>query len=123
MIEAHPWVGVGPEQVGRQFLAYVPPDAGPPLPEGWYGHLHNVYLQYAAERGIPVLLIFLALVGVVLWRGIRTAAHAPLVHGVVAALIALMVGGIFEFNLGDSEVLTLFLALLACVYVPQPERA
>ena len=35
----------------------------------------------------------------------------------------LLVGGIFEFNLGDSEVLMLFLALLACGYVPKLERA
>ncbi len=50
MIRSHPFMGLGPEQVGRQFLAYVPSDIPKPLPKGWYGHLHNVYLQYAAER-------------------------------------------------------------------------
>jgi len=30
----------------------VPADVRRPLPDGWYGHLHNIYLQFAAERGI-----------------------------------------------------------------------
>ena len=51
MIEAHPWLGLGPEQVKVQFLNYVPADVPRPLPTGWYGHLHNIYLHYAAERG------------------------------------------------------------------------
>ena len=53
MIRAHPILGLGPEQVGKVFLAYVPPDILSPLPKGWYGHLHNIYLQFAAERGLP----------------------------------------------------------------------
>ena len=53
MVSAHPWFGIGPEQIKPQFLNYVPADVPRPLPKGWYGHLHNVYLQYAAERGIP----------------------------------------------------------------------
>lgn len=126
MIRAHPWFGLGPEMVGRDFRRYVPP-SNPPLPEGWYGHLHNIYLQYAAERGIPVLLVFLWLVTKALtdWmRAARSAAgeRAAVLHGCIAAVVAVLVGGIFEFNLGDSEVLMLFLALLACGYVPKPER-
>jgi putative inorganic carbon (hco3(-)) transporter len=127
MVRAHPWFGVGPEIVGRDFRRYLPV-VGPPLPEGWYGHLHNIYLQYAAERGIPVLLVFLWLVGKALRDWLRAARrpageNAAVLHGCIAALIAVLVGGIFEFNLGDSEVLMLFLALLACGYVADPERA
>jgi O-antigen ligase len=127
MIRAHPWFGLGPEMVGRDFRRYVP-IVGPPLPEGWYGHLHNIYLQYAAERGVPVLLVFLWLVGKALtdWlRAARRAAgeRAAVLHGCIAGVVAVLVGGIFEFNLGDSEVLMLFFALLACGYVSEPERA
>ena len=55
MIEAHPLLGLGPEEPHYQFDQYLPPDVTVPAP-GWYGHLHNIYLQYAAERGIPVML-------------------------------------------------------------------
>ncbi|HET8547874.1 MAG TPA: O-antigen ligase family protein [Bryobacteraceae bacterium] len=127
MIRAHPWFGLGPEMPGREFRRFIPV-VGPPLPEGWYGHLHNVYLQYAAERGVPVLLVFLWMVGKALWDWLRaarrsTAESAAVLHGCIAAVIAVLVAGIFEFNLGDSEVLMLFLALLACGYVAKPERA
>ena len=66
MIKAHPIVGVGPEEVSdvRVFDRYVPPDISRPLPEGSYGHLHNVYIQYAAERGIPAALFIVAVLAV-----------------------------------------------------------
>ncbi len=127
MIKAHPLLGVGPEHVGKEFDRYIPGDIGRPLPIGWYGHLHNIYLQYAAERGIPVLLCMLWVIGKVLrdaaigLRGASSTRRAVL-HGAIAAIIAVLVGGFFEFNLGDSEVLMLFLGILACVYVPDSER-
>lgn len=59
MVKAHPWFGLGPEQIRRQFDSYVPASIARPLPVGYYGHLHNIYVQYAAERGIPGLLFML----------------------------------------------------------------
>ncbi len=123
MIKAHPWFGLGPEMPGRRFLDYLPSDIPTPLPEGFYGHLHNVYLQYAAERGIPTLLAFLWLVGKALadfWRAAarRTdALNRAILHGAVACLLGLLVEGFFEHNLGDSEVLTMFLTVLAAGYI------
>jgi len=125
MIKAHPLLGVGPEHVGRDFEQYVPADIARPLPVGWYGHLHNIYLQYAAERGIPVFLCMMWIIGKVLldaFVALRDATpyRRAILHGAIAAIIAVLVGGIFEFNLGDSEVLMLFLGILACTYVREP---
>ncbi len=39
-----------------------------------------------------------------------------LLHASVAGILAILVGGLLERNIGDSEVLTLFWALLACGY-------
>jgi putative inorganic carbon (HCO3(-)) transporter len=125
MVKAHPWFGLGPEQVKKQFDRYIPADIPRPLPWGWYGHLHNIYLQYAAERGIPVLLVFLWLVGKVFLDFRRAVARAApglgnrraILHGCIAAFIAVMVGGLFEHNLGDSEVLQIFLTVIAIGYV------
>ena len=124
MIRAHPWFGLGPEEVKAQFDSYVPADIPRPLPEGWYGHLHNIYLQYAAERGIPTMLMMLWLLGQVVYDCLRRAWRLPagrsdlkfLLHGTVAVVLATMIAGIFEYNLGDSEVLTMFLIVVGCAY-------
>jgi len=123
MIRAHPWFGLGPEQVGPQFLQYVPLDVPRPLPKGWYGHLHNVYLQYAAERGIPALLVMLWLLAKIMvdLHGAATRLHShPAVwafYGAVAVEVGILAEGFFEYNLGDSEVLTMFLVAVTCGYV------
>jgi len=124
MIRAHPWFGVGPEEVKVQFNSYVPADVPRPLPEGWYGHLHNIYLQYAAERGIPTMLLMLWMLGQILWDCLHRVWRLPagradlkfVLHGAVAVLIATMIAGCFEYNLGDSEVLTMFLVVVGCAY-------
>lgn len=110
MIAAHPLLGLGPEGPGKHFKEYLPEEwKAKPLPDGWYGHLHNVYLQYASERGVPALLCFLIFVGLNLrlWWKEPTALR----RFCVAAMAGLAISGLFEHNLGDSEVLTLFLAL------------
>lgn len=125
MVREHPWFGLGPERVKARFEEFVPPGTPRPLPEGWYGHLHNIYLHYAAERGIPTMLALMWLLGRILWDFGREIRRLPpgrsevkfVLHAGMAGLIATLVEGIFELNLGDSEVLTMFLAIVACGYV------
>jgi O-antigen ligase len=124
MIKAHPWFGIGPEQIGKQFLSYVPAYIPRPLPVGYYGHLHNIYLQYAAERGIPAMLVMMWLIAEMLWDCARCLRRLPpgpsqarfVLHGAIAFTIAILVEGLFEFNLGDSEVLMMFVSVLALAY-------
>ena len=40
-----------------------------------------------------------------------------LLHGGIAVVIATLVEGFAEYNLGDSEVLTMFLVVVACGYL------
>ncbi len=124
MIEAHPVFGIGPEQIQPQFLKYLPADVPLPLPKGWYGHLHNLYLQYAAERGLPALAFVLWIIGRMAtdsWKALRASprkADARFVWlGGLAVTAAVLAEGFFEYNLGDSEVLTMFLATLTCGYI------
>ncbi len=125
MIKAHPWFGLGPEEIGRSFETYVPKDIRRPLPVGYYGHLHNIYLQYAAERGIPGLFCVLWFIGLALWDFVRALLTLPpglrsqqrfILHGAIAVTIGVLVGGFFEYNLGDSEVLMMFVTVLALGY-------
>jgi putative inorganic carbon (HCO3(-)) transporter len=125
MIAEHPWFGLGPERVKARFLEYVPADVPRPLPAGWYGHLHNIYLHFAAERGIPAALVLLWMLGKILFDMLAQIRKLPpgrsdvkfALHAAVAIVIATMTEGVFELNLGDSEVLTMFLAAVACGYV------
>ncbi|HMD35097.1 MAG TPA: O-antigen ligase family protein [Vicinamibacterales bacterium] len=112
MIAAHPLTGVGPDMVERQYEQYRGPDAVNRINP----HLHNDPLQIAAERGLPALAVWLWFIGAVvwdLWRRYTTgAAERFLAAGALAAVVALLTAGLFEYNFGDSEVLMLFLILV-----------
>ena len=134
MIRAHPWLGLGPEMVGPQVERYAPAWIRRPFPEGYYGHLHNIYLHYGAERGLPAVVFLMAAFAMLFWHQIRALRvqrkradpHARslerAIHlSVIASLVAILVGGIFEYNLGDSEILTMFFVIVAGGYLATPE--
>jgi putative inorganic carbon (HCO3(-)) transporter len=125
MIKAHPWLGVGPEQVWRQARNYMPAGVAPPSLESseYYGHLENDYIQYAAERGIPAMLALMWMIAWALFdfgRGlVRLPAGADqkwVLHGAIAVIIGVMVAGWFSWNLNASTVLAMFLAVVGCGY-------
>ncbi len=127
MIKAHPIVGVGPEEVKKDavFYTYLPKDIRLPLPDGYYGHLHNIYIHFGAECGVPATLFLVAAFALGLAdfrRGLRTLPPGRsdrrfLLHAAVACIIATMAVGIFEKNIGDTEVLTMFLTTMCLGYV------
>jgi O-antigen ligase len=132
MIKAHPLVGVGPDEIQKPqvFDAYLPRDIPKPLPDGYYGHLHNIYIQYAAERGIPAALLIAGALLMALVDFRRALGTLPpgrsdrrfFLHASIAVIIGTMVSGWWEYNLNDTEVLTMFLALMCLGYLAA-ERA
>ncbi len=129
MIEAHPLLGLGPDVQKLKFYDYVPPDIPWPLPVGFYQHLHNIYIQYAADRGIPTMLMlvwFLIEIMVNAWRKLKTlppgrSTSRFVLQAAVACTLGSMISGIFEYNLNTSVVLTLFLAIAACSAIVSEE--
>jgi putative inorganic carbon (hco3(-)) transporter len=124
MIRAHPWLGIGPEQVQYQYLNYLPPGTRLPLPTGFYGHLHNIYVHFAAELGVPTMLALLWIFARALNDLLRALRRLPrdapqrwILHAAIACIILILVGGFYEKNMGDSHVLSMFLAILGCGYV------
>ncbi len=117
IIKTHPLTGVGPEQVQRNFDRFAPADIPRPFPVSWwYGHLHNIYIHYSADRGIPAMLAIVGFFALSFVTAARAARHATgdrqwILHGIAAFLAALLVTGIFEHNLADSEILMLSLGL------------
>ena len=56
------------------------------------------------------------------WRGLRKLPPGRsnrrfLLHGGIAVVLAILAEGFVEYNLGDSEVLTMFLVVVACGYL------
>jgi O-antigen ligase len=125
MIKRHPLLGLGPDGPKFHFEEYVPAEYAKSRPPGFYQHVHNVYLQYGADRGIPTALMMVwLLVQVVVdfWRGLLRLPPGPstrkfLLHGGIAVVLATMVDGVVEYNLGDSEFLTMFLVVVGCGYL------
>lgn len=125
MVADRPLLGIGPEMVEHRYPIYREPTA----PRLWVPHLHNNLLQLAAERGLPALAAYLAMTVLALVaavRGLRRAgglrapartgpeATAAGLHlGALLALGAFNLGGLFEFNWGDTEVQRLALFALA----------
>jgi putative inorganic carbon (HCO3(-)) transporter len=133
MIKAHPLVGVGPDEIIKDsvFFTYLPADVTRPLPSGYYGHLHNFYIQYAAERGIPAALLITGALVMALIDFRRALRKLPpgrsdlrfLLQAAIACILGTMVGGVFEYNLNDTEVLTMFLAIMCLGYLAAERSA
>ena len=132
IMREHPFLGIGPGRMDRVFWQYAPNPETADRAHIFTGHLHSNLLQLAAERGVPCALSFLWLIGMVLlaaakgfqkWRGDpRRAAAAA---AVFASVLGFFAAGMFEFNFGDSEVLSLILLLSVTPYLvaeePRPD--
>jgi len=123
MVRDHPVVGVGPEMVERQYVAYRPASyVNPTNP-----HLHNVPVQIAAERGVPALVVWIWFVAIALrdlFGRLRAGRTPALSAAAIAAVAAMVTAGMFEYNFGDSEFLMLFLGILTLPFAtPDPARA
>jgi putative inorganic carbon (HCO3(-)) transporter len=94
--------------------------------------MHNNLLQVASESGIPGLIFWLWLMGRLAWDALRCYRYAKVRQlsreeesgkealvassAALSAWIALMIAGMFEYNFGDSEVLTFFLFIASAPY-------
>jgi len=116
MIAAHPLTGVGPNMVQRLYVDFKGPDSlvGPDGVTHINPHLHNDFLQIAAERGLPALALWLWFIVALLrdlWKRFQ-AGQRELAATAMATIMALLTAGLFEYNFGDSEVLMLFLTIV-----------
>ncbi|HEV3217854.1 MAG TPA: O-antigen ligase family protein [Vicinamibacterales bacterium] len=121
MVAAYPLTGVGPTMVQRRYREFLSPDEDQHVNP----HLHNVPVQIAAERGLPALAIwiwFIVALVIGLIRHLREPAENDrrfLAAGALAAIIAMLAAGQFEYNFGDSEFLMLFLVMITLPYAAE----
>jgi O-antigen ligase len=111
IVADHPLAGIGPDMVKHVYADYRPPVyVNPTNP-----HLHNVPIQIAAERGLPALAAWIWFVAIALrdlWRQLRRGPMRDLAAAGLAAVLAMLAAGMFEYNFGDSEFLMLLLGLM-----------
>ena len=129
MVLDRPVFGQGPGMILSSYPRYRWPEA----PNAQQPHLHNNLLQLAAERGVPGLAFFLwwavATTLAALVEARRGRTLAPLEPATAAAvgtlgvLAAVFAAGLFEYNLGDSEVLMLVLLVTAVPFALSRARA
>lgn len=121
MIRAHPWVGVGPNNVEEVYDLYLP--AGTTPIAGYHSHFHNDFLQFGAERGLPCLASWVWLMGALGWYTWklrqRLSAQQWIADAALAAWLAFLAEGCFEFNFGTSPVLMAFLFVTATPFVAE----
>ncbi|MFH1277230.1 MAG: O-antigen ligase family protein [Candidatus Eisenbacteria bacterium] len=108
-----PWTGRGLHDLRETLESHRNPEARDRLT-----HFHSLYLQTAVSMGVPGLAALVALFVAVLASLRRAAARAAddygraLAEGAIAATLAFLVHGLFEWNLGDSEVAMTLWALV-----------
>ena len=119
MIRQHPWLGVGPNNIEREYVLYLPPGRPPEI--GYHSHFHNNFFQFGAERGLPCLAAWVWLMAALGWHIVKARRRLRewrwLAEGSLAAWLALLAEGCFEFNFGTSPVLMVFLFLTAVPFV------
>jgi O-antigen ligase len=123
IIGDYPLFGTGPDTVD---MVFQNPKYGLGELAKRNVHLHNNFIQIAAERGIVTLAAWAVFI---VWAFVQLSKFAknrtnkkflpdPLAAGGLAALAAFVVAGLFEYNFGDSEVVTLFLLILTLPLIP-----
>lgn len=108
-----PFFGFGP---GNFVLAYEAHRGSSEAALGIFDDPHNLFIQLAAETGIPALLFFLGLLAFAFWRGLRQLAGQKDVF-VISALsgcFGLLVAACFNpFSVPNYLLLAFFIAVLA----------
>jgi O-antigen ligase len=121
----HLLIGVGMDSIKRHYLEWGLFDKGR-LP---IGHMHSTPLQIALERGVPAMLVWLAMMwvyGRMLWRLARARAlenwiERGLVLGALGGFVGFMASAMVHYNYGDSEVVMVFYFLMGLCLVLERE--
>lgn len=115
----HLLVGIGMDSIKSHWREWGMFDQGR-LP---WGHMHSNPLEIALERGVPALLVWLALLFVyarTIWRMLRDKTRLDWIEqgillGALGGLAGFFVSGQVHYNWGDSEVIMIFYFLMGAV--------
>jgi hypothetical protein len=112
----HLLVGIGMDSIKRHWREWGMFDHGR-IP---WGHMHSNLLQIALERGVPALILWLALLFIyarTLWRSLRMKdvlhwMDKGILLGALGGLLGFFISGLVHYNWGDSEVVMVFYLIM-----------
>ncbi len=117
IVADNPVTGVGQNSFPLAYPDYRSPEVKEPN----ISHLHNNFLEIAAERGLPGLAAWMSVWMVAIWQLIITwlksknsddETKTGLAVG-IAGIAAFLSAGMFEYNFGDSEIQMLYYLILS----------
>lgn len=113
IIRDHPVIGVGTKDLAGEYRRVMPPGA-----VQVFGHMHNIFLQVAVQTGFVGLAAFCWLLFSffrLMARNLKLDLPPPeraWVAGSIGALAGFIVNGLFDWNFGDAEVVTLLYVVI-----------
>jgi hypothetical protein len=121
----HLLVGVGMDSIKGHWRQWGMFDSGR-IP---WGHMHSNLLQIALERGVPALIIWLAMLFVYarsIWRSLllsRGGSNAWIERGILLGALGGLAGfftsGLVHYNWGDSEVVMVLYMIMGLALAVQ----
>lgn len=122
MIGDHPLLGTGLGSFPSAFQPYRPQDVST---DGIIDKAHNSYLEFAAEMGLPALLLLLALLGRIggwLWMGVKEREeHYTIPAFGLAVWLLMALHSLIDFPLQIPAIAALCIAILTvCVSQTDP---
>lgn len=132
IFQEHPLTGVGLNQFEKHAREIIFSKTRTPGMQVTLGHAHSNPFQLLATLGLLGFFAYLFLWYIVFREGFRTRAQnpaqSPFITGVLSALVGFHLEGFFEYNFGDSEIITLvwflagsMMALSRLAAEPAPE--
>jgi O-antigen ligase len=118
MFKDHPFAGVGDNEITQVYKMYKIPEF-----HGEGSHLHSNYMMVLATKGIFGFIFYIALFITLFLKHFKYFKNSKdkvdryLIFGCILAMISFHISGIFEWNYGDWEVLTLFLFIVSIPFV------
>ncbi|MBU4367923.1 O-antigen ligase family protein [Patescibacteria group bacterium] len=125
-IKEKPILGWGPENFSIGYDKYYDPTL-PQIATLWWDRAHNFLIEYATTGGIPFLIVYLLLIGVLFWqlqklKNPRKPEETSLnqrsitIHGIQATFIAYLAAMFFSFD-GFDTYLLFFLLTGYCLHL------
>lgn len=112
MIADKPLLGIGPGQFSIKYKEYKVSDDS----RNWIAYAHNIFLQIGAEYGVPALLIFIALMFMLFYYGLRLALTGKLLYkGLFASFVGVMIHQQVDITAWGGDVGSLFWLLAGLI--------
>lgn len=114
----HPITGIADSDFLGVYKTYKTPEY-----HGEGVHMHNNFMMILATTGIAGMLTFLGFFAAVvsgqwkMFRNSRDALSRRLIEGSMYVMLSFLITGMFEWNFGDHEVMTVFFFLISVPFV------